>query len=250
MQISHILFTRFNIQYEADESIGIQSTWLENRLLLFEKYCLPSVQKQTSKNFTWILLGDIRTPEKYKMRIENYRSIVPQIRTYWVSYQTDGYHTVYKEIGQEFANDKNILISTRLDNDDALSADYMEQIQKIAENGTDGIITFPLGKQTFATENKSVPVRYVQNHFLSRIENSHFETIMVFDHSLLETTALLHIETKQPMWEEIVHGGNIHNDFEPKYQYFIHDVTDLAFILKQWLLFIAKRISLIVRKHK
>lgn len=242
MQISHLIFTRFNIQYEEKDNIGIQPEWLEKRLRLFEQYCLPSIIRQSCKDFTWILLGDIRTTNEYKKRINNYTLQVPQIRTYWIGYQNDGYHAVYKKIGQEFAKNKDVFISTRLDNDDIFSPNYIEYVQNLAYKGIEGIISFPIGRQTFIKDNKSYKIRFAQNHSTSRIERSNFETIMVFDHTQVPTNALHIVETDEPMWEEIVHGGNILNDYAPKYKYYITKPTDVWDLSKRWMRFQTNRL--------
>ena len=237
MHISHIIFTRFNLQYEPNEIIGIQPKWLEDRLSLFEQYCLPSIQKQTCQDFVWIFLGDIRTPEEYKTRINNYHSIFPQIRTYWIVYQNDAYHSFYKQLGQEFAKETDVFISTRLDNDDALACDYIERVQDIAKKGGTGIVSFPIGRQTFTRDNKSYKILYKQNHFTSRIETSKYETIMVFDHTQIPMSSLQIIETEEPMWEEIVHGNNIANSFQPHYHYFTKSISDLLDLSHRWIIF-------------
>ena len=255
MQISHLIFTRFNIQYEIGDTIGLQPEWLDERLRLFEQYCLPSIQAQTCQDFIWILLGDIRTPKGYKERIEKYALQMPKIQTYWVGYQNDGYHAVYRQIGQEYAKGKDILISTRLDNDDAFPNNYIECVQKLANDGSEGIISFPIGRQTFIKDKKSYKIRFVQNHSTSRIERSDFETIMVFDHTKVAVDALRIIETKEPMWEEIVHESNMLNDYMPKYHYYIHNGADAIDLTKRWVCFQARRLmrnmqTLFVRPDK
>jgi len=248
MQITHLLFTRFNVQYEADDTIGIQPQWLDERLWLFEHYCLPSVIDQTCQNFVWILLGDTRTPEAYKTRIENYTQQVPQIRTYWTGYQNDAYHALYKHIGQTFAKDNDLLISTRLDNDDAIHKDYIARVQKLAQNGIEGIVSFPIGQQIFIKDHKSYTYRYSQNHYTSRIERTGFETIMVLDHTQVAIDALHLVETEEPMWKEIVHGGNLLNDYVPKYHYYITKPSDVWDLSLRWIRFQRKRLVRILKR--
>lgn len=237
MRISHLIITRFNIQYEAGDTIGIQSDWLDERLRLFAQYCVPSMQKQTCQDFVWILTGDIRTPDHYKTRIESFRLQVPQIKVYWLPFARDAYHGFYRQIGQEFANGKDVLISTRLDSDDAFPENYVEAVQKMAQEGIEGIVSFPVGRQTFIQDHRSYLVRYVQNHSTSRIEQSGFETIMVFDHTQVSPDSFRIVETAEPMWEEIVHGGNMLNDYVPKYHYYIRNIPDAWDISKRWIRF-------------
>jgi len=249
MYINHLIYTRFNVQYELTESKGIQPEWLDERLNLFERYCLPSIQNQTCQNFVWILMGDVRTSEEFKKRIENYKSIVPQIRTYWVEYQNDAYHSFYKQLGREFAKEKDVLISTRLDNDDALAFDYIERVQTIAKDGVTGIVSFPIGRQTFTKDNKSYKISYNQNHFTSRIETSEYETIMVFDHTQIPLNSLHIINTAEPMWEEIVHGNNIANSYQPKYHYLVNSLSDHIDLFFRWMIFQKNRLIRIWKNH-
>ena len=50
--------------------------WLTERQTLFEKFCLPSVMSQTNKNFEWILIADVRTPEVSKKVLKAYPATV------------------------------------------------------------------------------------------------------------------------------------------------------------------------------
>ena len=249
MQICHLIFTRFNIQYEADDIIGIQPEWLDERLRLFEQYCVPSMQRQTCPDYVWILTGDVRTSNEYKAKIEHFCLQVPQLRVYWLPFAQDAYHGFYRQIGQEFAKGKDVLISTRLDSDDAFPENYVETVQKIAQDGVEGIISFPVGRQTFVRDHKSYRIRYVQNHSTSRIERSGFETIMVFDHTQLTNQDVCVVETEQPMWEEIVHGGNIINDYMPQYKYYITGFSDVWDLSRRWVRFQAHRLTGFLKRH-
>lgn len=249
MQICHLIITRFNIRYEKGSTLAIQPNWLDERLRLFEQFCLPSIQRQTCPDFTWLLLGDTDTPDNYKIRIENYALQLPQLKVYWLPFADDAYHAFYRQIGHTFAQGKDILISTRLDSDDALSANYVETIQQAAQEGKEGIVSFPEGRQTFVQDNKSYRVRYVPNHFTSRIERSVFETIMVFDHTQIAPNDMHVIRTDKPMWEEIVHGGNVLNDYVPKYQYYITGFADAWDLSRRWIRFQTKRLTGFWKSH-
>lgn len=244
MNYCHLLLTRFNVQYKTGDTRGISPEWLEERFRLFERYCLPSIQKQTCTDFAWIIVGDIRTPDTYKAKLEAYQRILPQIKVLWWPFNVsdDDYHVPFQQLGISFAKNCDVLITSRIDNDDAIPADYMEQVQQIAKSGGEGFISFPIGLQTFAKNNKSYIVRYEQNHFLSRIEKSGFYTVMAYDHSQINKRQLRLIETENPMWEEVVHGGNIHNDFEPKYRYIIRKWSDVPELACLWVVFVVKHL--------
>ena len=251
MQISHLLFTRFNIQFDQYATAGIQPEWLEDRIGLFETYCLPSVLRQTCRDFMWIIIGDVRTPQKYKTKIEQYTALAPNIRVLWWAFKAEDedYHIPFSQLATDYAKNADVLITSRIDNDDTISPDYIQRIQEEAKKGIVGFITFPIGKQTFVHSHKSYVIRYVQNHFLSRVETSDFKTVMSHNHALIDKSNLYCVKTEQPMWEEIVHGGNVHNDFEPKYRYILHSWRDFSDWSIQWILFIRKRINRLFRSH-
>jgi len=68
------LLTRFNVA-KCDED------WLDIRLKLFEKFCVPSVLNQVYKDFTWLIFFDPRTPFRYVDRILNcgFKDVVPLV---------------------------------------------------------------------------------------------------------------------------------------------------------------------------
>ena len=243
MRICHLLLTRFNIQYEPNETSGINPTWLDERLQLFEQYCLPSVKNQSCNDFIWLLFCDIRTPEKYKRIINLYKTQIPQLRVYWLPYHTNDYYDVFTDLGKEYAQGYDLLVTSRIDNDDSIAYNYIELVQKAAHEGILGIISFPEGKQTFILKNKSYDVRYLQNHFTSRIENATFETILVLNHRLISTHDITAIETQEPMWEEIVHNCNMYNDYTPAYHYYVKNLSDFTDILRRWMRHQAKHLA-------
>ena len=69
----HVLLTRFNLPSAGFESIvRAQDGWLKDRIELFERYSIPSVQAQTSQAFHWIIYFDPESPEWLKGRIQNH----------------------------------------------------------------------------------------------------------------------------------------------------------------------------------
>lgn len=251
MSICHLLLTRFNIQYEQGDEQGLQPKWIEDRLRLFEQYCLPAVLSQTCRDFEWIILGDIRTPETYKIKINRYTSLSSQIHVLWWPFDAadEDYHIPYQQLGTEYARKADILITSRLDNDDVIPACYMERVQELAQKGVEGFVSFPIGKQTFVHSKRSYRVRYVQNHFTSRIEKTDFKTVMAYNHALVDTGLLHLVETEEPMWEEIVHGGNVINDYMPKYHYYATGLSDVIDLSCRWIRFQTNRLVRFAQTH-
>lgn len=60
---AYVIFTRFNLPSKGYESV-VRSTddWLQKRVELFERFCLPSVMAQTDQDFSWIVYFDPHSP--------------------------------------------------------------------------------------------------------------------------------------------------------------------------------------------
>jgi hypothetical protein len=101
--------------------------WMQERIILFEKYCLPSIERQTNKNFTWLLAFDKKTPEHIYKKYEKY-SFIKIIFEFPAVYLRNLYGNEIK--------DNVIIITTRLDNDDCVAPTFIEEIQKRNEDIT------------------------------------------------------------------------------------------------------------------
>ena len=79
----HVILTRFNIRWDEQPtgpSLGTNPEWLRDRLELFERYCLPSILKQTQPSFSWILFFDHETPPEFADRARAFSALHPGIR--------------------------------------------------------------------------------------------------------------------------------------------------------------------------
>lgn len=217
----HIILTRFNLQYDPDSVLHIQPAWLDNRLALFEQYCLPSVLQQTCKDFTWLLLTDEQTPDTHRQRLLSYETRAPYIKVIFCPYYDD-FNVLYRQIGEQYAKGYDWLLSTRLDNDDMLALDFVEQLHTYMDTHQPAniVFTYPFGIQYFAGENIAFEIGFKSNHFLTFLEDKHYiRTCLGMDHTKVSPASLRSIGSRD-MWCEIVHSSNICNDYVPKYHYY------------------------------
>ena len=250
MFFHHFILTRFNLPLWTEDKCGRsidRVSWLEERMFLFEKYCLPSVVGQTNYNFTWILLCDENTPVEYREHIKSYRDQLSMIELIQVEeeYAWD-FPNVFSEVVSSMleargANNGDVCITTQLDNDDAINKDYIDFIQRyILENkdvkdswkkSTPLFLSFDYGLQYFTCLNMATRVKYPNNHFMTCVETvkrinteqngdgSIFLIGTCFgygSHFLLEKEfgmCVEHIVDKtKPMWCEVIHKDNVDND--------------------------------------
>lgn len=252
LEYSHLILTRFNLQYDSDSHIHLESSWLDNRFELFERYCLPSIECQTEPNFIWLILMDEKTPTAFCERMEKYCNRVPQLQV--VCCPLCGNLNVwYREVAVSHSEGKEILITTRLDSDDRLDKDYVKAVQtyvnQFAQSLTPltsissdrfipSILSFAYGKQEFVREKLSFRVRYVPNHYLTFVEHSADAiTSLGRDHSMIQPDEITILDTEQPMWTEMVHGANICNGYCPAWTYYPHNREERIFLTLEWIRF-------------
>ena len=188
--------------------------WLEGRIELFFDFCYPSVKNQTCKDFQWIVFFDSRTPRHFL------DSIAAQDTDGIIAFHyTDHWKKLNGEILQIMNGEKNqydSFISTRIDGDDAVSADFIGSIQSevlkqktqapYAINCSNGII---LDTQSGIYYQKKMQ----SNPFISLVQNSaalHMSIFKLEHQTISEEIKTVELE-KPKMWLQVVHGGNLVN---------------------------------------
>ncbi len=162
----HLLITRFNVPnpaWQQDKSGADVRTpaWLDHRFSLFERYCLPSVRNQRGAEFRWCIFFDEATPPPYRERIERDRGNDLFEPVYVPDY--DALRPAIRERA-----DREFLITTRLDNDDALQRNALATVQSCFEEQPAEIINLTRGY--FLHEDRIYVADDPANPFLSLIE--------------------------------------------------------------------------------
>lgn len=206
--IDHVIVTRFNLPSEgAERLIRAQDGWLHDRVGLFERYTVPSVLAQSITNFHWIIYLDPESPE---WLLERLRPLITQ----------GVFAPLYREAvsWQNLAEDARavtgarggILITTNLDNDDALAVNFVDRIQKAAQPGqrealflANGVILS--GGRAYIREDR-------KNAFCSVAEPWDGALTAWRDwHILLDEHMPSRSLGGPPGWLQVVHGRNVSN---------------------------------------
>lgn len=149
MRFQHFLLTRFNVGlYSGAESAELTDRsgeqpskdpdgWMDHRLKLFEKYCIPSVKNQSNKKFNWLVVFDEKTPSRFKNRIERYSDDCGLVPLYsggtCPTFAMNGLECrerVLKYITNELNENTQYIITTRIDNDDAIHSEFIRSVQE------------------------------------------------------------------------------------------------------------------------
>lgn len=222
VEFSHFIITRFNVNiYPSDFQARLENAWLSMRLDLFQKYCFPSVRAQTNQDFTWLVLFDEKTPDMYKRIIEAYAKYENFVPLYCGAYDQVMPRTV--EYMQQAAPDAEWLLTTRLDNDDALSTKFVHCVHEVVHSLSEEhlkpsdtlYINFPNGLQLY--EGDFYDFEDATNAFVSFIERRHDpHTVFWIDHPSIHKVAPVMQATTHPLWLQNVHGTNMYNHLRGK----------------------------------
>lgn len=205
---THFLITRFNIVektwFDVDKhgQPTCDDKWMEHRFELFEKYCVPSVRAQSCKKFTWLVMIDKHTPTEYRQTVAELGGTVLLTTTNWL------------EELQLFLKDKaRWLITTRLDNDDAIAPWLIQQVQDNFTNQRFTFLDFPVG---YRLKNGILHKhREACNPFLSLVEEGSKSVLsQTHGYKLGQNNDVLTI-SHLPSWIQVIHDRNKITDKTP-----------------------------------
>lgn len=214
----HFLITRFNIPYsdwtrDRSGSITLDEKWLQQRFALFDRYCFPSVYGQTNQNFKWLVFFDVNTPLDFRKKIDQYQDDYKNFIPCYVAEMGNFWDELNVTIGNNLSNSSRKLITSRVDNDDALHRMYIDNIQKKAKTDREGVLNYKFG---YVYDSKSKIVYFTShesNQFITRFENidgSRFKTVMGFDHTQASSNASVE-QIEKIGWMIVVHEKNLSN---------------------------------------
>lgn len=210
--LAHYLVTRFNLRGSLTDSRPLDPTWLAGRLDLFEQFCLPTVKRQTEQNFRWLVMFDPETPEFAQARIREYAKW-PNFVPIFLQPGVEG--AARKVIQSQLGEPPDILVTTRLDNDDGLCRTFVEQIQRRARVAEPTVLEFPVGYVWH--KSRIYRYRFPHNAFGTLVEprtaagTEGFLTVCTGSHLDIERLGTLVEVSQRPSWLLVVHGGNLEN---------------------------------------
>lgn len=208
MTVAHVLLTRFNLPSPGAESlVRAREGWLRDRQWLFERYCVPSVRAQSNQNFTWVIYFDPHSPDWLRRRISELSADGLFTPIFRESVSTADLVTDVRGV-VDGVPDR--LITTNLDNDDALAVDFVDRVQTCAPRQGRRAVYLTRGLIRF---HDHVYVRRdASNAFCSVAEPAGDPmTCWVDWHNALAGHMPVVQDPGPPAWLQVVHGGNVSN---------------------------------------
>lgn len=214
----HFVITRFNLRlfaFDKNRQKTLSDEWLSHRFDLFERYCLSSMAAQTSADFTWFVFLDESTPEAYRQRMEAAKRECPQLRPCYIQGGD-----IYPHLMAQVDADTEVLITTRIDNDDSFRDDALAIVRShVPFAKTRLCINFRYGFSCDGSRAEVFSQKY--NPFSSLIERrigGNFVTIFATGHGKIHEIAEVKQITTGPHWLMLVHDRNVANKMPGDYK--------------------------------
>lgn len=188
--------------------------WIKRRISLFEKYCLPSVLNQTNEKFKWIICISPKTDRNNREFLKGVKANSGGIKILEVTHLS----TLTKKLEEFIQNDmqgkKDYVITSRLDNDDAVIKTYIDKVQKEFQEQEFGKVRFSRGYQLLSGKDYRVKeVVFPNGPFINLIEEtkSGISTVYKKSHNEWDQEGVKNID-KEPRWVQVIHKDNLRND--------------------------------------
>jgi Putative rhamnosyl transferase len=205
--VDHVLVTRFNLPSKGHESlVRAQENWLKNRVTLFERYCLPSVLAQTSRQFSWVIYFDPESPDWLRDWVRNHE----RRQHFRANFREEvSGEDLLADISR-FARHGDELLTTNLDNDDGLAADFVARLQGAGEGA--GRTALYVGDGLIRCGDALYRHVDPYNAFCSVREPwDQAVTCWADWHNTLHRQMPVSVLRGDPAWLQVVHGANVSN---------------------------------------
>jgi hypothetical protein len=210
-EFSHVVLTRFNVAIGyASAERGIESPWLEERLALFEQYCLPSVSSNRQRTeFEWLVFCNAASPAWFKEKMAS-------LNRFFTAVYIEGICTddvIAQKVTESGHITKPYLITTRIDNDDSISGEHLFRVQNAFRQQRREFVVFPFGLQLY--RGHLYQVIWPDNPFLSLIEKvpegGRITTVFCVPHTNVYSAGRVQKQWCRPQWMQVIHGNNVGN---------------------------------------
>lgn len=206
----HYLMTRFSLPVLfAPDATHLRSEWLSNRCDLFERYCLPSVAAQEAREFNWILLISHETPRWAVARLQSAIASVRQAAIFRTAY-ADPAEATCEALAARSSSKAEMLITSRLDSDDAIAATYVGRLQRTIPDQVPKFLNFTEGYQLDLQRGTGCRHSEPSGPFISLVEPWGARPATVFCRPHLEAESFAPVAQfgGEGEWLMVFHGGN------------------------------------------
>jgi hypothetical protein len=125
MPTTHLLLTRFNLNYGGAFDARYSEDWMRHRMRIFERYCLPSVARQSERGFEWLIFFDRDRSRAWQGEIDRLAALGRFTPVF-----LDAAAALLAEVGRRAPPPGELLLTSRLDNDDVVHPEYIADLRR------------------------------------------------------------------------------------------------------------------------
>jgi hypothetical protein len=215
------ILTRYDIPMKFATGVQpvVDDKWLTHRKSLFMKCCLPSVLNQVDQDFVWIIgFSD-------KFHDETVLGALPKNAKPLFCRSSDDFYRQISSLVEAETTSEQIIISSRLDNDDAIAWDFVKLINNfssfsaklIHDFGGRIALNFRTGAVWDVDSNtyykKDYPSSSFVTLFFNYIPGEPIKTVLDYHHAWIHKSVhVVNMPTPNPMWCITIHGNNVGNE--------------------------------------
>ncbi len=220
LPFTHVVQTRFSVR----AGWGYQEfplDWLEERLALFDAYCLSSLAAQTCDDFLWQVYCDAETDPAILAALEQRGRDLPQLQ---VALTGPGHDTPIRHVLKVVGESDRAILTTRLDSDDAIAKGYVAAIQAHGDDFIESdrstlLLNFPRGYQLDHASGRLFFDWMPRSSFHTLFERPGGElaTVLSGNHSKFHELHPTDQDDSMPAWLMVIHDGNVINTLREYY---------------------------------
>jgi len=215
-KFTHYLVTRFNIpveRWQLDKSghATLNDAWFDHRLDLFSTYCLPSVLHQTNQNFQWLIYCDQKISPSHLLKLSK---LIAEVDRFTIR-MAESLENMLDDLRQLISESGTpYVITSRLDNDDAIAIDFVHDVQSCFEEKDKLLLHFDDGIAYDCIDRVATRMQTkVHNTFTSLVERNSaaadITTVYGFHHTAIPSSIeIVHISGGEH-WLKIIHDRNL-----------------------------------------
>lgn len=210
--LHHFILTNFNVSIPGvttDQSGRrvLTREWLDGRVVLFEKFCLPSMAGQTCQNFEWLVRFGVETPPDIRERIGLWQKSV-NLTPMWDE------PSVRTIIAERIRSNTSVVLTTRLDSDDGLQKEYVAVMQSEIDERCAEVLCPTYGYSLQYPEGEVRLSRDTLSAFITLVDpvtGPPTRTVRSVPHREAAALAPPRAIGQYPLWLQIAHGRNLWN---------------------------------------
>lgn len=219
MKFDHFVFTRFNLRKKdwvntKNKKLVLTDDWHKARFKLFEHFCFHAMKHQSNTHFTWVVLFDTTTSPKFRKKINQLFSEFSHFKALFVDGMDSFMPAVVNYVKQHCKAD--YVITSRLDNDDFVSINFIQTIQDEFSEQKYMALDFVDGYTLKTQPNFQLGYHLnVFNPFISLIEKNtkNITTVWDKDHASWKREPRVKQIRNKLIWMSIIHTDNKVNEF-------------------------------------